>query len=100
MPTTAGILTIISGVGDLFIGLIISMAGHLISMFSGIWGLGAIGTPLIILGIISIVGGVFALQRRVWWLALIGAILALMWPSSLFGILSIIFVAMSKKEFK
>ena len=100
MPTTAGILTIIAGAGNLFAGLIVSLAGSIASWASGFWGLGAIGVPLIILGIIAIVGGVFALQRKTWWLALVGAIVALMWPCSLLGILSVIFVCVSKKEFK
>jgi hypothetical protein len=100
MPTAAGILAILAGAGDLLLGLITLAVGHAIGRFSGIWGFGLIGVPHIILGIISIVGGVFALRRQTWWLALVGAILALMWPSTLFGILSIIFVALSKKEFK
>jgi hypothetical protein len=100
MPTAAGILTIISGVACLLLGLIAIVVGHAVGRFSGIWGFGFIGIPHMVIGIVSILGGVFALQRKMWWLALVGAILALMWPSSLFGILSIIFVALSKKEFK
>jgi hypothetical protein len=61
---------------------------------------GIIGLPWIILGIVSIVGGAFALRRKTWAMALAGAICALMWPMSLLGILAIVFVAISKQEFK
>jgi len=100
MPTTAGILTVISGACHLLIGLTALVWAELIGDFFGIFGFGIIGVPYIIIGIISIIGGVFAIKRRTWWLALVGAIFALMWPSSLFGVLSIIFVCISKKEFK
>lgn len=98
MPVTAGILTIIAGVVDFLVGLIRGAIGH--AGFFSIWVLGARGVPLIVLGIIAVIGGVFALQRKAWLMALIGAICALMWPLSLFGILAIIFVALSQKEFK
>ena len=53
---------------------------------------------LIVAGAVAIVGGVFALQRRLWPMALAGSILAL--PCmGLFGLLSIIWVAQSRKEF-
>jgi len=54
---------------------------------------------LIITGIIAVVGGIFAVQRKAWVIALVGAICALMWPLTLLGILSIIFVCLSRKEF-
>jgi hypothetical protein len=100
MPVTAGILTIIAGVVDFLVGLIVGAIGHTFGFITGVWGLGAFGMPHIILGIIAVIGGVFALQRKAWLMALIGAICALMWPLSLFGILAIIFVALSQKEFK
>ena len=99
MPVVAGILTIVAGVVDFFVGLIVGARGHVAGFF-GIWGLGAFGVPHIVLGIIAVIGGIFALQRKVWLMALVGAICALMWPLSLLGILSIIFVCLSQKEFK
>jgi hypothetical protein len=96
MPTTVGILTVIAGVGDLLLGLLALVLIH----FAHRFGLGLIGIPHIILGIVAIVGGVFALLRKTWWLALLGTICALMWPSTLFGILSIVFVSLSRREFK
>jgi len=54
--------------------------------------------PLIALGIVAIVGGVSALRRRRFGLSLAGAICAL--PSHILGILAVIFVSLSKKEFE
>ena len=98
MPVTAGILTIIAGVVDFLVGLIRGAIGH--AGFFSIWGLGVRGVPLIVLGIIAVIGGVFALQRKAWVIALVGAICALIWPLTLLGILSIVFVCLSRKEFK
>jgi hypothetical protein len=57
-----------------------------------------VGVPLLALGIIAIIGGVSALRRKSFGLSLAGAICAL--PSHILGILAIIFVALSKKEFE
>jgi len=56
-----------------------------------------IGVPILVLGIIAIIGGVSALRRKSFGLSLAGAICAL--PSHILGILAIIFVALSRKEF-
>jgi hypothetical protein len=64
------------------------------------WFLGVTGTDprLIAAGVVAIVGGFFALQRKLWPLALAGAILS--FPCmALFGLLSLIWVAQSRKEF-
>jgi len=101
-PTTAGILTIVAGVLNLIAGIVMAALGETIGLLAGIWGLGAaIGAPLIVLGLVAIAGGVFALRRRIWGLALAGAICALFPPPVIvLGILSIIFVAMGRKEFE
>jgi len=57
-----------------------------------------IGGCVGILGIVAIVGGVSAIRRGSFGLSLAGAICAL--PSSILGILAVIFVAVSKKEFE
>ena len=57
-----------------------------------------VGVPLIVLGIIAIVGGISALRRKSFGLSLAGAICGL--PSTIFGILAIIFISVSKKEFE
>ena len=99
-PTTAGILTIVAGVLNLIVGIIVAAVAEWAGAFAGFWGLGAIGAPLIILGIVSIIGGSFALKRRVWGLALAGAICAIFPPPiAVLGVLSIIFLAISKTEF-
>ena len=57
-----------------------------------------VGVPLLALGIIAIVGGVSAIRSRSFGLSLAGAICAL--PSNILGILAIIFVSLSKREFE
>jgi len=102
-PTAAGILCIIAGaigvIAGIAVAMIGSIAGAFLFFFFGMSWLGAIGAPLIILGIIAIVGGVYALKRRVWGLALAGSICALV-GGGLLGILAIIFVSLGKGEFK
>lgn len=57
-----------------------------------------IGGCVGILGIIAIVGGISALRRKMFGLSLAGAICALV--SGLLGILAVIFVSLSKREFE
>ena len=99
MPVAAGVLTIVAGVLDLFVGAFVGAIFHVLGAISGFPRLGAIGIPLVIFGIVAIIGGAFATQRKVWIMALIGSICALMWPFTLLGILAIIFVSISKNEF-
>ncbi|MFC1992909.1 hypothetical protein ACFLV3_03765 [Chloroflexota bacterium] len=100
MPKTAGILSIVGGVFNLIAGIMVASLAEWIGTLTGFWGLGVVGTPLIIIGIVSITGGTLAIQRKFWGLALAGAICALFPPPvAIFGILSIIFLAVSKAEF-
>jgi len=96
---TAGILCIIAGVLDFFVGIIVSVVLGVAGSFAGMHGLGGLGLIWIIAGILAVVGGVFSIQRKAWPMALIASICALIWRLSLFGILSIIFVSVGKKEF-
>jgi len=107
-PTTAGILTIVAGALNLIAGIIVASLGAAclgpMTGYMGMMGMmgwfGAISIPLIVIGIVSIVGGSFAIRRRIWGLALAGAICALFPPPVIIlGILSIIFIALSQKEF-
>lgn len=105
MPVTAGILSIVAGGGDLLTGLIALALRHRqvdtyprYHVFVGTV-FGAAGVLWVILAVIAIVGGVFAIRRRAWGLALAGAICAVIWPTSILGILAIIFVALSRPEF-
>jgi hypothetical protein len=62
-------------------------------------GLIVIGGLLLVLGIIAILGGVSAVRRRSFGPSLAGAICALI-PLNLLGLLAVIFVSLSKKEFE
>lgn len=100
MPITAGILSIIAGAIDFLIGTGALYRAEFVHRFMFHWGLVGVGIIALILGIVAIVGGVFALKRRIWGLSLAGAICALFPPHiAILGILAIIFVSLSKKEF-
>ena len=115
--TAGGILSIIGGTFEVIGGVIMMVltmrAGillrlALIPFHPGDWWehiipviptwLIIVGVPLIALGIIAIVGGVSAMGRKSFGLSLAGAICAL--PSSILGILAVIFVSLSKREFE
>jgi hypothetical protein len=110
-PTTAGILTIIAGAINVIAGIVVLVWRRFDMMgmmgdwyrFGGHMGFGitaGVGAVLIVIGIVSVIGGAFALRRRLWGLSLAGAILALFPPRLIvLGILSIIFLALSKGEF-
>ena len=87
-PTTAGILSIISGIA---IGALVAIVGEDAGAVSGLaWFGGAIGAPLIGIGIVALIGGIYAMRRRAWGFALTGAILAIIcgadWPLACFGV--------------
>ena len=115
--TAGGVLSIIGGIlepigGGIVVGIVIHylIRGPLwpIPHIPVPWGeivldfLPAIviivGIVVLVLGAIGIAGGISALNRKSFGLSLAGAICIL--PTALFGILAIIFVAASKKEFK
>jgi len=115
--TAGGVLSIIAGILEVIGGVIIALLTvgirilfrwaiipsppvdwwrHIIPIIP-FWLL-IVGVPIIALGIVAIVGGVSAIRRKSFGLSLAGAICAL--PSSILGILAVIFVSVSKKEFK
>ena len=110
-PTTAGILSIIDGVFGLILGLALLIMGGLLYSYPFLmWGysleletgaiIAFVGIITIVLGVVAIVGGAFAIRRRIWGLALAGAICSFLAPTGfILGLLSIIWVSMSKKEF-
>lgn len=98
-PTTGGILAIIAGALQVIFGIVFAAAGGIAGAIVGMGWFGAIGAPLIILGIVAIIGGIYATRRRIWGLALAGSICALIGPWFVLGILAIIFIAMGKNEF-
>ncbi len=96
--TWAGILAIIGGCFGIGVGAFVASGAALYGALTGMGMLGAIGAPLIGLGIVALIGGIFALRRRAWGFALTGAILAL-FPIVPLGVLAIIFVSMGRREF-
>ena len=109
-PTVAGILCIIAAVICL---TFVVLSVLFISVFQLFWIFGAspgqelpggdyVNGILIGGGIVSIVtiaGAVCAFERRIWGLALAGSICALV-GFGILGILAIIFISLSKSEFK
>ena len=61
--------------------------------------IGFFSVPLFIVSVVVIIGGIYAVQRKNWGLALAGAFYAIV-PMQILGILSIVFIALSKKEFE
>ena len=118
--TAGGVLSIIAGALEVIGGLIIAgltigirilfrlaivpadpgdWFGHIMPFMPVIpmW-LIIVGVPLFALGIVAIVGGVSALRKRSFGLSLAGAICAL--PVAPLGILAVIFVSLSNREFE
>ena len=110
MPTTGGILSIICGAVDIIGGIVMiimgAISGPLCQMaqanvpapvVTAIFVV--IGIFALILGILALVGGIYALRRKLWGMALAGSIISffIVWP---LGIASIIFIAISRKEFE
>ena len=100
-PTTAGTLNIISGcfgiVGGVYIAHIGELDWDIPTLVVAV--VGVVGISRIALGIITLIGGIFARRRKLWGLALAGSIISILCAPPL-GILSTIFVSMSKKEFR
>lgn len=97
-PTTAGILSIIGGICGIVIGAFVATIGEVAGALAGLAWFGAIGAPLIGMGVVALIGGIYAMRRRAWGFALTGAILAII-CGGIFGILATIFVSMGKREF-
>jgi uncharacterized membrane protein HdeD (DUF308 family) len=119
MPTAGGILNIISGVfgiiGGIFLVFFAAFFRHFMQDYYwdyygdynyypgmehipvGFWWFLAIIT--IAIGILALIGGLFAIQRKNWGLALTGSICAILQGFNILGIISTVFIAMSRKEF-
>ena len=113
MPTAGGILSIISGVlGFITIAFLLafgSIFGTAIArevlVSVGYWQaglpmtiIGLIAVPLLCINILAIIGGIYAIRRKGWGLALAGAICSV-FPSQIMGVLAVVFIAISRKEF-
>ena len=115
--TAGGVLSIIAGILEVIGGAIIVLLTAGVSIIyewiifpspPGGWEnhimpvipfwLLIVGVPIIALGTVAIVGGISAIRRGSFGLSLAGAICAL--PSTILGILAVIFVAVSKEKFE
>ncbi len=104
----AGVFSIVAGIIGLGLValLLFSVRGAL--SIEDICGTGAfvliilpsfLAVFLFICSVISIIGGIYALKRKTWGLALVGSIAAILVLFPM-GILAVIFIALSKKEFE
>jgi hypothetical protein len=124
-PTTAGILSIISGAIGICMGSLAILFARVLTeadwrdllgkwgmwrggipempMLGGVFHLGSAiitgaGIALIVVSVIALIGGIYALKRKIWGLALAGSILAVAGGGPM-GVLAIIFVTLGRKEF-
>jgi hypothetical protein len=114
--TAGGILSIIGGLleligGGVVMGVgIMGIGGPLCFIPEHAWFFGKeiapggipaiviiVGIVILVLGAIGVAGGISALNRKSFGLSLAGAICIL--PTAILGILAVIFVAVSSKEF-
>jgi len=114
MPVAAGVMSIVAGaMGLIAVAFLITFGATFgdeiareVLKSVGFWQsgvpltiIGLISIPLIIINAVAIIGGIYALQRRFWGLALAGAICAIL-PAQVLGIIAVVFIAVSKKEFE
>ena len=114
MPTVGGILSIISGtLGFITIAFFLAFGSIFGAVIArdvlsslGFWQtglpltiIGIIALPLLCVNVVAIVGGIYAIQRRGWGMALAGAICSV-FPSQVLGVLAVVFIAISRKEFE
>jgi hypothetical protein len=114
MPMVSGTFCIISGtLGFIALVFLITFGtvfgaaiGREVLKSLGFWQtglpltfIGLIAIPLAIINVVAIIGGVMALRRKRWGLALAGAACAII-PNQVMGILAIVFIALSRKEFE
>ena len=97
-PTAGGILAIIGGAINLLAGLGLTLFAFA-PFQTGLLAVGVLGTLFLGTVIVALIGGISALQRKRWRLSLAGAICAVFPPSTLLGVLSIVFIAMARDEF-
>jgi hypothetical protein len=116
--TAGGVLSIVAGALEVILGGLAAVAlailrvlfrvaplpfnldprfGHAVGLVP-FWSV-IVGVPLFALGIVAVIGGVYAIRRRVFGLALAGAICGLI-PLNPLGLLAVIFIAVSKREFR
>ncbi len=103
--TTAGILMIVAGITAIVAEIIYYASGDL-GVFAGVPFVESsanLNGVLFATGLIAIVGGICSLQRRIFWLAVVGVACSMfftIWPVLVIGIISILLLAASGREFK
>jgi len=113
MPTAGGVINIVSGIlgfiGAIvlaFIGAVVNQAilsGEVFWDFPQLQDLPAAffyftAFFVALLSLFALIGGILATQRKAWGMALAGSICAIL-QNGLLGIISTVFIALSKKEF-
>ena len=104
-PTAAGVLVILAGITAIVAESIYYATGDL-GVFAGIpWveSSASLQGALFATGAIAIVGGTFTILRKVLWIAIVGVILSMaftIWPVIVAGIVSILLIATSRREFR
>jgi hypothetical protein len=103
-PVVAGILEIIAGGAALIVAFGLFIAGAVVGFITQmpLWLntlIPIVAWPLIILGILGLTGGIYTLLRRAWGMALTGAVASLI-SSPLLGVVALVLVIISRKEFK
>jgi hypothetical protein len=103
-PVIAGVLEIIAGGAALILAFGLFIAGALVGFVTQmpLWLstlIPIVAVPLIIVGILDLIGGIYALLRKAWGLALAGAVVSLV-SSPLLGIVALVLVIISRREFK
>lgn len=111
MPATAGSLSILAGVANMFVAFLLFLGMLVIQGAIGFVAvpfwipvnvpavLFLLSIPFIAAGILSLVGGIYAIQRRKWGLALAGSVAAF-FPCGIFGLISVILLVLSRDEFE
>jgi hypothetical protein len=99
-PTAAGVLAIIGGTLKMLAALV---AWLYLARFRSLDIPPSLATVIIAVllavGVVAITGGSFAVRRSHWGLALAGAICAIVPPFFTLGILSTVWVTISRREF-
>lgn len=99
-PIAAGVLAIVGGSFNILVALTLAMFLPVAAPFRmAIASVGFIGALFLGTGVVALIGGISAVRRKRWGLSLAGAICAIAPPSFLLGIISTVFVAMSREEF-
>jgi len=98
-PVAGGILAIVGGSLNLLVGLGVVLAFPAAAPFRVAFAaVSVLGVLFLGSGAIALIGGISAVNRKRWGLSLAGGICAIMPPSTLLGILSTVFIAISREE--